>query len=91
MKWSIDILSAAEVLRSSRAERVGVGVGLALLVWSEFWASHRIIPFWMKVVLGFPKTDKWVGVGSLEEDLRNRDSNLGPEKVVETAIVEWEP
>ena len=48
------------------------------------------------MVLGFPKTDKWAGVDNLEEeedeeDLRNSDSNLGPERVVETAIVDLNP
>ncbi|MCI08676.1 hypothetical protein A2U01_0029754 [Trifolium medium] len=45
-----------------------------------------------KVVLGFPRSEIWLemeGGDNLEEDdLRNRESNLGPEKVVETAIVE---
>ncbi|GAU14312.1 hypothetical protein TSUD_308720 [Trifolium subterraneum] len=47
----IDLLSAPEVLRSSRAEMVVLGVDL-----------------------------------EEEDDLRNRESNLGAEKVVETAI-----
>jgi hypothetical protein len=48
----------------------------------------------MIVVLGFPRSDIWLEMegddNNLEEedDLRNRESNLGPEKVVETAIVE---
>jgi hypothetical protein len=45
----------------------------------------------MIVVLGFPRSDIWLemeGDDNNLEDLRNRESNLGPEKVVETAIVE---
>jgi hypothetical protein len=44
----------------------------------------------MIVVLGFPRSDIWLemeGDDNNLEDLRNRESNLGPEKVVETAIV----
>jgi hypothetical protein len=45
----------------------------------------------MRVVLGFPRSEIWLEMegddNNLEDDLRNRESNLGPEKVVETAIV----
>lgn len=45
----------------------------------------------MRLVLGFPRTDNWVTVDDddleEEEQLRNKASNLAPEKVVDMAIV----